>query len=528
MGLSARIGLASFVLAAAAFSALDPASRPITGDNQVYFFMAERAASGTPPHLSHVDTKQQLGTLVTAAAIATGRAAGFDDVLAARTVSIAAAATAVALAALLAWSFAAALLPSAGAPLLAAAFAALGVITARGFAEHAATGANVKIFLAALATAAHFARTRQSRAGDIAAGLFGGAAFCTWQPALLVPGALVLEALFTKRRSAGGAAPQVGSRDLPVRDRPLRSAVTIVVAALAAFVGYELWFLLEGALGEQLRQSFVLPLGSVHPPTDLAGSLRFLLAEGRGPAWPPRLLPLAAAAAVAMALARPAFAASAFARVPGFASFAMAGAGATAFTLYDHQGVPDLFFPYPYFAVATGLVAAGLLTRIADRRSRRASALGAAIVAAALVVPFLRDGGRREPAYRLADQRRLAQELKAWTGDATVYVYGAVHLLGLAHLDNHVPYALYFDDVAREISFDDYRPLRSGRMPDLIVQSRGDAPGARSWRPREYWDSTPAAFAAQGISVWRRAPAATPGSRAGISGTSSRPSVAAP
>ncbi|MFN2377191.1 MAG: hypothetical protein ABR538_11685, partial [Candidatus Binatia bacterium] len=90
--------LVVWALAAAAFFwRLDALERPLRADNQLYFFMAERAASGVPPHVSHVDSKNQLGVLVTAAAIAGGRAVGADDVVASRVVSIAAAAAAVAL-----------------------------------------------------------------------------------------------------------------------------------------------------------------------------------------------------------------------------------------------------------------------------------------------------------------------------------------------------------------------------------------------------------------------------------------------
>src|SRR5262245_17270267 len=69
---------------------------PIAIDNQTFFYMAERAASGVPPHVSVINHKQALAHLLSAAAIAAGRHFGIDDVYAARTLSIAVGATTVA------------------------------------------------------------------------------------------------------------------------------------------------------------------------------------------------------------------------------------------------------------------------------------------------------------------------------------------------------------------------------------------------------------------------------------------------
>src|SRR5690242_16686624 len=127
------------IVAALACWRLDPVTRPITGDNQLYFYLAERAASGVAPHVSLVDTKSQLGVLVTAASIAAGRVGGEDDVAASRAASIAFAALAVVLAAELATLLAGST--------AAGHIAALALIAARGFADHAAVGSNPKVFL---------------------------------------------------------------------------------------------------------------------------------------------------------------------------------------------------------------------------------------------------------------------------------------------------------------------------------------------------------------------------------------------
>ena len=136
---------------------LDPVDRPLMADNQLYYYMAERAASGVPPHLSHVDSKNQLGVLITALAIRGGRATGVDDVLASRLISIAFAAAAVVLIAEL------------GTLLTGSAavghVSALALLAARGIAEHSAAGNNVKIFLLAFALLAHYLMARGVPAG---------------------------------------------------------------------------------------------------------------------------------------------------------------------------------------------------------------------------------------------------------------------------------------------------------------------------------------------------------------------------
>ena len=65
-----------------------PYDRAVLADDQLYFYVAERVASGVPPHLSLVDHKHQLAAMVSGAAIAVGRPFGADDVLAGRMPSI--------------------------------------------------------------------------------------------------------------------------------------------------------------------------------------------------------------------------------------------------------------------------------------------------------------------------------------------------------------------------------------------------------------------------------------------------------
>lgn len=500
-----RVFLVAWALAAAAFfCSLDPLGRPLKADNQLYFFMAERAASGVPPHVSHVDSKNQLGVLVTAAAIAAGRAVGVDDVVASRVVSIAAAAGAVALAAELAT-----LLAGSAA---AGHVAALALLATRGFAEHAAAGNNVKIYMMAFLLLAHVAMA--GGRGDkrlVAAGMAAGAAFLCWQPALLVVAAVAFEALVSR----GGG---------------LRAALVVAASAAAPVAAYELYFAVHGVLGEQVRQSYVMTLGSVHHPRRLWPSLLFVLTEGRGGARPLRVVPMLsvvfALAAAARLVAAPRRALAALAATPGGWSFVLAGAGATAFTLYDHQGIPDLFFPDPYFAVACGLLAvaaANAVSRLAGggRGSGPAGAWAAAVAAAlALALGLQMRGdadGRATGPYDLGDQRRLAEGLERdGRRLGSIWAYDAVHLLALVHLDNHVPYGLFWDDVRSVMDVERYRPLDDGWMPGIIVHSGDAPPGSAAYLGSEYVEATDPAFAAQALRVWhRRAGAGREGPRPG-------------
>ena len=465
---------------------LDPIHRPLVADNQLYFYLAERAASGTPPHVSHVDTKSQLGVLTTAAAIRAGRVLGADDVLSSRVVSIAAFALALPLAAEL------------GAVLTGSALAghatAAALLGARSLAEHAASGNNVKVFLLMFALAAHLALAKRR---DALAGLCAGAAFLCWQPGLLVVGAVGLEALLAR----DGSLRRTGS---------LRRAATVAAGASAAVCGYEFYFFAHGALAAQWQQEFVMTLGSIHTPRRLLVSLRFLLHEGRDASAGMRILPLSFALVAVVAVGRwllaPRQSAQQLCASTGWISCAVAGLGAAAFTVYDHQGVPDLFFPDPYFALSVAVVAAFVLAQAQRWGGTRGGWFAAVGLAAVLAIPVLRGTPRRPPlAFDLEDQRRLAAVLRGHSergGD--VWVYGAVHLLGLAHLDNHVPYGLFYDDVRSVLDVEAYRPLRDGRMPQLVVQMRGEIPGASEYLASEYVEETPVEFRKQGLKVWWR------------------------
>ncbi|HYC01260.1 MAG TPA: hypothetical protein VEC57_19160 [Candidatus Limnocylindrales bacterium] len=470
-----------FALTLAACVGAGVFSRPVVADNRLYFFMAERAASGTPPHVSMIDTKSQLATLLGGAAIAIGRSAGVDDVHAGRAASVVAASAAVAGTALLAASVAGSS--------VAGAIAALALLSTRGFVDHAAIGFNPKIFLAAFLVWAHWVCAR-NRPG--AAGFLAGCAFLCWQPGLLGIAAVAAETLLR---------------------HGVRRCATVIMAALLPIALYQAYFLANDAVGEQLVQTYVMTLGSVHTRVAWAPSLLFLLTEARGH-LPLRLAPLLCtvtiAASALIAITRPRRALAMLQRQGAAISLLVAGAGAVLFTLYDHQGVPDLFFPAPYVAIGAGIAIAAA-ARSAAVVGERAAAAVTVIAVAALMVQ-LHGGGVQLPrsGRTLAEQRELAAVL-ADLGEqhGGVWAYEAVHLLALAHLENWVPVAQLYDDVASVMDIHAYRPQRDGRMPGIIVRGRGRLPGFDGYAAVYERIANPA-FGRDGLRLYRKLVTAEP------------------
>jgi hypothetical protein len=398
--------LLAFAAGVAACCWRDPATLPFTLDNRHYYFIAERAASGVPPHVSHFDSKHQLPMLVTAAGIRAARAVGASDVAGARAVSILAAAGTVALA----WITGRAL----GASRLAGHVAALVVLGDEGFLTMAAMGAREKVFLAffeLLATAA-LARRRPA-----AAGIGAGLAFLCWQPAGIV-GAAALAVL--------AAAPD-RSRALP----------RFALGALAPVLAYHAYYAAHGALAVEIEQAYRFPaLYMAGADSDLRHRVLGFFRLAAGPSLRsavPLLFVAVPASAAAAALRRPRGAAARAAAEPGLVHALLAGAGTVAFSLVDYQTYVDGFFALPFAALALGWAAARGVEALAAAPGRRA--LRATLAAAAVAAFGLR--AALQPPVRavgpeLADQRALAAEVRALLDRGrSVWAVGCVHLLAL-------------------------------------------------------------------------------------------------
>jgi hypothetical protein len=482
MARSARLfGLLAFLLGAVACLTRDPADLPLTLDNQQYFFIAERAASGVPPHVSLFDSKHQVGMLLSAAAIRVGRVFGLGDVHAARVASIAAVAGAVSLA----WWVAHAITGT----LLAGHLAALAMLSFEGFLQMGAMGARPKVFLVFFLLAAAWAVCRQRAfwSGSLAA-----LAFLCWQPALIALGGAAFVFAF-----AGGG----------------RSLARVLLGATLSVLLYESYFAAHGALGAQLEQAYRFPALYMAPGVmDFRhhATLLFRLEDGLSVA---SLLPLGFAAILSSGLVwaalRPARLVGELRERPGLAYVLLCGAATLAFSLYEYQTYIDGFFVLPYIAVVVG-AAAATATRLA---SRRLVAPGRLLLTGVVLLLFAANThllpSRVHLGADLAEQERLAQRVSALIAEGGgLYVIGCTHLLAMNHTDNYVPFGFFFrgmEDYLADREPAGYRPLRDGVMPETILVSRPFVPGGREWLATEYRDETPPEFRFQGVRVWRRA-----------------------
>jgi hypothetical protein len=471
----------SFALALAnVFGPYHCLSRALVADNQHYFFIAERAASGVPPHISQVDPKTMLGPMVTALAIKAGRIAGIEDIAAARLVSALVAALSVSLVWWIAWRLS-------GDP-WAAHLAALALLGTWGFMHEAAVGARPKVFLVFFMVAAHAAAIARR---PVLAGLASAAAFLSWQPGALV-----------------GAALFVG---IVLEGRRRRDAALFAAAVAAAVALYEGWFAWQGIVGVQLYQSFVLPTLTDHRIPLLSHTVPLLLSGGRR-AWPGATwialacLPVLAWVWLRVLLAPRASLQDAR-RGNDFVALILALHLGLAWTFYDNQAHPDLLLVQPYLAIVAGLAVACVARRLAEGADPNVSRafLATALTGVVLAV-WGGSASDRLSAGGLAPQQALSRTVeqlaRAYGG---VWAVGCTHLLAFVHRDNWTPYGFFFDDVNAELALEeDWKPLRGGEMPPIILVSRGFYPGAEQWLTGGYVGITSEQFREQGVRVLRR------------------------
>lgn len=455
--------------------------RPLVGDTQLYFYIGERVASGVPPHVSLQDIKTTLAPIVSGMAMKVGRRFGVDDVSSGRVVTIAAAGISTALV------FAVALEFTSSA--LAAGVAAAALLTTHGFFLEATTGSSPKVLMVPLLLAVYLTAARRRWAWCGAAGI---AALLTWQPGAVVLGGATLAVLLDR-----------GSRWSDVARLFLGVALMLLT--------YESYFAWHEALQAQIHQELVLASEASPREFDLWASLWFFVTEAR--AFQPSANPvpvtflLVGAATFLWMLARPRRTVEFVRSRPGHVAFWSSAAVGTVFTLLDHQAHPDMMLVQPAFAVACGIGFAALAWLLGRIRGGRALAVSAALAIVVLCVVDARNDARSNAARgpRLSAQQELADLVGVYRDHrGSVWVVGASHLLGLEHADNHVPHSYLAGPVAREVDFSTYRPLRDGKMPEVLLVSRGIFPGMKTWLRTEYEEITPAAFAAQRVRVFGR------------------------
>ncbi len=423
-------------------------TKPLSMDNRLYFYISERAASGVAPHVSTPDVKNQLSTLADSVSIRAGRIVGAGDVRAGRLGTLVILIFGV-------WGVGCSVY-ALGATRSVATLAALSVFAFSNLSGHTAVGFNPKILLFTLLAWGPWFLAR-GRFGW--GGAFAAAAMMSWQPA---------------------AAACLGAALGALTDsRPLRALTRVIAGGIAAFVLYEAYFAWHGVLLPQLFQSYGLPLGSVHEEVDWLSGLRFVMTGSRHgidrfalPALSFLALTLGAVAALLGLRLPPAGRTPA--PGPAIAVVAIGGSLMVAFTMYEHQAEPDRFLLCDYYAIAIGVVADRALRFLRERLNERSAfQLQGALAAVLLLSTPRSESARRKPEIDLAGQADAAKVI-AMMSEAygTVWAYGCIHLMGLAHITNFHPVDHFWDDLRRYVDEDTFVPLVQGELPDMIVRCR--------------------------------------------------------
>ncbi len=461
-----------------------PSHRIFHADNQIYFYVAERVASGVPPHVSLVDHKHALSGMLSGWAIRAGRVVGIDDVLSARGFSMAVGAATVSAVWMLAWEL------SGSMP--AAHLSGMVMLTFIDFFMQATMGVRPQVFMAFFLVTAllAFTRAHPGRAGASAM-----LSFLCWQPALLVIGSL-------------GPATLLGNRRW-------RSLALLMLGALLPLLAYEGYFAWHGALREQLMQSYAMraDIGLYEIPP-LHESIQFVVRMGLWRQDYEFVFPALFLAAFPLTwlavILRPRQALAVAKRQPAWPALALLAHVALAFTFIDHQAYPDMFLLEPMIALVCGLFLGSTAERLGRSSSRIVTWAVTAVLAIAIgsLVVERRSyfGGVDGP--NLARQRQLAVELKKLADEhGTLWATGCLHLLAFNHMDNFVPYGLLVDPrvrayMLRKAGGTAYYPLKDGKLPKVILTSRGGERAAMPWLTRLYAPQKRPDFKVNGIQVW--------------------------
>ena len=451
-------------------------------DNQHYFFITERVAAGVPPHVSAFDPKNTLAILVSGAFVYLGDFVGVSPAMMVRIVSVAMLGLFNGLIGALAYRASRSFVVGALATALSLAY--LNPLSM------AAIGGRPKLLLMLLIVLTTWAVHRRSYP---LAAVLAALCFLTWQPALLLLFLVFGVALFDRveRRTVGIAA----------------------VAALVPILSYQAYYWLTGGWDEQIFQSYTFPgtymSHGVISPWTMIGSLAEVWRRGYGPN------PTLAIALLAMV--------ACWGRLaldvrswrdwdPGWVFLNLAAAGTMAFTIYDHQGPPDLYLILPFLSIFAAIGLVEVSQRLAPRVPLRATqAIGAVLVLVLLAWATRWHRLRSEPGWSLADQQAAAAIVDGWMeGGETVYAVNSAHLLGMARRDNWTRFSSFFRGVNRYLESLTDEPAfvprnADGDLPDRILLGQGRPFGWPEWLEGAYEDVTTREFEIQNITVWRRA-----------------------
>jgi hypothetical protein len=333
-----------------------------------------------------------------------------------------------------------------------------------------------------------------------AAGVTATCAFLCWQPAALVGAALATAALLDRKR--------------------VRVVAALAAGATAAILAYEAYYAWHGALGEQIRQSYLMAgdLGAYRYRT-VQDSLKFFLRFGIGQRQDSSIvlavLFLAALCVAPLALlAAPRRVLATWRDKPAWPATVACAYLTTVLTFLTHEGYPDMFFVEPFIAVTAGVVFAGLgalLARVLGLELVRVVAVGAAVAWLLVLYQHRKNAFPANPMY-LVEQRALAKQVD-FLEDAygTVWAVGPPHILAFADRRNFLPYGLLIDPkvrayMTRGASPWKFVPQRDGDLPGAILTSRGGLRNVMPTISRDYLRIDNRSFAKHGIQVWVRRP----------------------
>ncbi len=455
------------LLALVACWLVGPLDVPLIADNQHYFFISERFASGTPPHLSHFDPKNALSMMLTGGAIMIGRAFGMLDIYSARLLSVLVTAGCYALLWIVARRYA-----RSG---LTAHVAALAAFTYNQFIIMGTVGARPKVFLVFFILCAFLAI--QARR-PLLSGLATAAAFLCWQPALLFV----------------GLAPLA----LILWDRPIRSMLWFAAGFVALTGLYEAYFVYHGAFWEQIEQAYRFPSQYMSGLEFRWGAIRMRFgwitktSEGISLRSVVPSLGLAFVAGSMLWLVVRPFRALLFLRErPEWAYMIGTGLVALAYLHLDYQGFPDRFIIEPLLAIGFAMLVCLPLQWLRSSDRAIGPALIPLIGGVSLVVATIpRLDFEDFRGAVLPSQLRVGQRVaELLAEDKTIWAIGCTHFLAFAKHGNWVPYGFFFRGMDRymgERFGRPYIPFVEGELPDVVLLSRGKLEGIATWLPRFY------------------------------------------
>lgn len=459
-------------------------------DSMFYYFIAERAAHGTPPYLSAFSPQTPLGLLLPAAGIYLGRFVGLDAVWASRIVTISAYASTAGMLAVLGHRLSGRRGGALFCTLVFLSFTPLAF-------DATATGQpkTILVFFVVLTI------LLVERSAFFLAGMAVAATYLTYQPGLiLLPGILAAAAVTSSRPS----------RQL------LRIAVgfVLVVTLMATYLAS------HGALGEAFVQTHVFMAASRGgrgiEPLSVMRSWRRIWLGGYGSVnVTPIFGVLGLGGVVLLILIHLRRAIGLLQRRPVWIMLVISSVGVGAYAFLDYGGIPDTYLGLAFLTIFA-MVFLLTLVEWAERFGWRfAPILVSALIVSWGLYTILTTHARqlrRATEYTLSDQRTAAVAVGNLLTENSVYVLGFPYLLAMNHADNWSifssshsarPGSGYWDYLHPDAAF---VPSHGDSLPQIMIISRGKPRGWPEWLHAHYDLAHYPTIEKVGAHVWTRKP----------------------